>query len=112
MFQPQLTAAEAEGLDLPSAAFTSASGQLFPGVAKQWGGGALLFPEGFAQTGRGNNTLQWAGIANCYWTADVQKGVVSLAFTQILPQSDEQFTDIIQYPVEKLVYDAMGAQTF
>jgi methyl acetate hydrolase len=112
MLQPQLSKVELEnGLNQPSQA-SNDGGVLFPGVPKQWGLGALLFPEGFPQTGRGKGTLAWAGFTNVNWHCDNEKGLVMLAWSQIIPQDDANFNNHTRYPIEKIIYDAMGDGCF
>lgn len=112
MLQPQLSEIELNnGLNQPSQA-SNDGGVLFPSVPKQWGLGALLFPEGFAQTGRGNGTLAWAGFTNVNWHCDNEKGVVILAWSQLIPQDDPVFNNNTRYPIEKIIYDAIGNNYF
>ena len=39
-------------------------------------------------TGRGPNTTWWAGIANCFWWVDREKGVAGVIASQVLPFGD------------------------
>ncbi|UKZ74810.1 hypothetical protein TrVFT333_002480 [Trichoderma virens FT-333] len=106
--RPQLSAVElANGLDAPSQA-SNDGGVLFPGTAKQWGLGALLFPAGF-ETGRGNGTFAWAGFCNTNWHADNEKGVVVLGWSQFIPQDDPTFNTVVRYPIEEILYDVIGS---
>ena len=73
MFTPQLTPAQLTHLDSPTPANNMQV--LFPGVAKQWGLGFLLFPEGM-EHGRGKNVGAWAGFPNTHWMVDGEKGIV------------------------------------
>lgn len=36
-------------------------------------------------TGRGKNTAWWAGLANCYWWCDRERGVAGMCASQVLP---------------------------
>ncbi|KAL6693443.1 beta-lactamase/transpeptidase-like protein [Trichoderma pleuroticola] len=111
MFTPQLSEAEVEnGLNQPSQA-SNDGGVLFPGTPKQWGLGALLFPEGF-ETGRGKFTLAWAGFTNVNWHCDIEKGIVVLAWSQEIPQDDPVYNSQTRYPIEKVIYDAIGSCYF
>jgi hypothetical protein len=49
-----------------------------------WGLTFMLTIEPTPQ-GRGSLSASWAGMANCYWWADRQKGVGGFIATQILP---------------------------
>jgi len=73
MFTPQLTPAQLTHLDSPTPANNMQV--LFPGVAKQWGLGFLLLPEGM-EHGRGKNVGAWAGFPNTHWMVDGEKGIV------------------------------------
>ncbi|KAL5087974.1 hypothetical protein Trisim1_007379 [Trichoderma cf. simile WF8] len=111
MFTPQLSEAQVEnGLNQPSQA-SNDGGVLFPGTSKQWGLGALLFPEGF-ETGRGKFTLAWAGFTNVNWHCDIEKGVVILAWSQEIPQDDPVYNNQTRYPIERVIYDAIGNTHF
>ncbi|KAK4059901.1 hypothetical protein Trihar35433_10445 [Trichoderma harzianum] len=111
MFTPQLSEAEVEnGLNQPSQA-SNDGGVLFPGTPKQWGLGALLFPEGF-ETGRGKFTLAWAGFTNVNWHCDIEKGVVMLAWSQEIPQDDPIYNNQTRYPIERVIYDAIRNSFF
>jgi hypothetical protein len=104
---PQLTAEELNGLDnLPSEA-SNDGGLLLPGVVKQWGLLGLLFPDGFF-TGRGNGTVAWGGLASDSWHSDVQKGLISLAWTNIIGQDDPVFNNLTRYPIEEVIYSTIG----
>ncbi|KZS87722.1 beta-lactamase transpeptidase-like protein [Sistotremastrum niveocremeum HHB9708] len=65
---------------------------MLPGVEKGWGLSFLL-NKAPLPTGRGAYSAFWAGIANCYWTADRENGVASVVFTQIFPFSDPLVLD-------------------
>ncbi|KAL7916905.1 beta-lactamase/transpeptidase-like protein [Trichoderma velutinum] len=111
MFTPQLSEAELEnGLNQPSQA-SNDGGVLFPGTPKQWGLGALLFPEGF-ETGRGKFTLAWAGFTNVNWHCDIEKGLVMLAWSQEIPQDDPIYNNQTRYPIERIIYNAVGDFSF
>ncbi|KFX90416.1 hypothetical protein V490_06471 [Pseudogymnoascus sp. VKM F-3557] len=42
---------------------------------------------------RRGGTLMWAGLANCYWTVDREKGVALFWGSQIMPTSDKEVID-------------------
>lgn len=45
-------------------------------------------------TGRGANTVWWAGLANCFWWVDREKGVAGVMAGQILPYGDAKVVEI------------------
>lgn len=61
--------------------------EFFPGMPKTW---ALTFMinEEEAPTGRTAGSLAWAGLANCYYWIDRQRGLGGYWATQIFPFAD------------------------
>ena len=51
-------------------------------------------------TGRGRNTAWWAGLPNCFWWCDREKGVAGMLATQILPFAGEWGFVIVFYLVD------------
>ena len=67
-------------------------GEFFPGTDKGW---AYSFMTNRERTpsGRSPGSLAWAGLANCYYWIDRERGVGGYWATQILP-----FHDAVSYP--------------
>jgi CubicO group peptidase (beta-lactamase class C family) len=61
----------------------------FPGRPKQWSFAGVVNPAPWPD-GRGRGSAAWAGIANCYYWVDVERGVAGVMLTQILPLGDAQ----------------------
>ncbi|KAH6642088.1 beta-lactamase/transpeptidase-like protein [Boeremia exigua] len=59
-------------------------------------------------TGRSKSTGFWAGLPNCWWWADREKGVGGIVCTQILPFADAKVLGL-WFNVEGQVYQALGA---
>jgi methyl acetate hydrolase len=83
----------------------SNDGEFDPGIKKTW---AYTFQRNEEQTpnGRSAGSLMWAGLANCYYWIDRQKGIGGYWGSQILP-----FQDAVSYPgfvdFEAAVYRAI-----
>jgi len=67
-----------------------------------WGLSFMLTLEPTAQ-GRGPNTANWAGMANCYWWADRHHGVGGFIGTQSLPFSGEHRDLGFYRPYERIL---------
>jgi CubicO group peptidase (beta-lactamase class C family) len=65
----------------------TAEADFYPGMDSKWGLGFLLNPEKGA-FGRSANSLAWAGLPNCYYWIDREKGLGALILMQILPSGD------------------------
>jgi methyl acetate hydrolase len=61
---------------------------LFPGIRKGWGLGALITEQRIPK-GRAAGSLTWAGIANTYYWLDLTSSVAGVFMTQVLPFYDE-----------------------
>jgi hypothetical protein len=59
-------------------------------------------------TGRSKSTGFWAGLPNCWWWADREKGVGGIICSQILPFADAKVLGL-WFNVEEQVYQALGA---
>ncbi|ODQ49699.1 putative 1,4-butanediol diacrylate esterase [Saitoella complicata NRRL Y-17804] len=66
---------------------------LMPGVRKGWGLSFLISHDALP-TGRSAGSVWWAGIANCYWWADREKGVAGVTLTQIFPFADVEVFEL------------------
>ena len=54
------------------------------GISRRWGLSIMLtIHEG--ATGRGRNTAWWAGLLNCFWWCDREKGVAEVMILQFSP---------------------------
>ena len=75
----------------------------FPGRKKRWSLGFVVNPEP-GPAGRSAGSLAWAGLGNCYYWADPEKGIAGVFLAQLLPFGDaaalEAFGDF-----ERAVYD-------
>lgn len=60
-----------------------------PGDPPQGWGLTFMLSNG-GPTGRSKSTGHWAGIANCWWWCDRERGVAGMVATQILPFADAQ----------------------
>jgi methyl acetate hydrolase len=61
--------------------------ELLPGIAKGWGLSFLINTED-APTGRSAGSMSWAGMGNCYYWLDPNRGIAGVMLTQILPFAD------------------------
>jgi methyl acetate hydrolase len=61
---------------------------LFPDIHKGWSLGGML-TEQAGPDGRSPGSLAWAGLANCYFWLDPQRGVAGVFLTQVLPFADD-----------------------
>ena len=66
---------------------TSNDFEVYPGMRKRWGLGAMITPEP-GPDGRSAGSQSWGGIANSYFWLDPVKHVGGLLITQILPFGD------------------------
>lgn len=48
----------------------------------------MMLTQEAGGTGRGRNTGWWAGLANCYWWCDREKGVAGMIASQQMPFGD------------------------
>jgi hypothetical protein len=59
-------------------------------------------------TGRSKSTGFWAGLPNCWWWCDREKGVGGIVCCQILPFGDPKVLGL-WFDVETQIYKALGA---
>ncbi|KAJ2904425.1 beta-lactamase/transpeptidase-like protein [Zalerion maritima] len=76
-----------------------------PGNAPQ-GWGLTFMLSNASATGRSSSTFMWAGLANCWWWADPEKGIAGMVCTQILPFADAKVLGLWSQ-VETEVYSAL-----
>jgi hypothetical protein len=58
-------------------------------------------------TGRGANTGWWAGLANCYWWVDRERGVAGVIGAQVLPFADPKVVPA-WVEAERQVYEGLS----
>ena len=63
--------------------------EFLPGLAKKWGLLGLLNMTD-TPAGRSAGSLFWAGLPNCYFWVDRDRGDTGVLFTQVLPFADPQ----------------------
>jgi CubicO group peptidase (beta-lactamase class C family) len=64
-----------------------APSDFYPGMDAKWGLGFLLNPEP-GPFGRSAGSLTWAGLPNCYYWIDPEKGIAAVILMQLLPSGD------------------------
>lgn len=80
----------------------SADFRPMPGVEKGWTLG-FLQNKSALPGGRAAGSLAWAGLANCYYWADPERGVAGALFGQLLPFADPQMLEVFE-AFEQAVY--------
>jgi CubicO group peptidase (beta-lactamase class C family) len=65
----------------------TAEADFYPGMDAKWGLGFLLNPQR-GMFGRSPNSLAWAGLPNCYYWIDLEKGIGAVILMQLLPSGD------------------------
>ncbi|KAF1941481.1 beta-lactamase/transpeptidase-like protein [Clathrospora elynae] len=87
---------------------TNTISELYPVEGKPPQGWGLTFMlSNGGVTGRSKSTAFWAGIANCWWWCDREKGVGGIVCTQILPFGDAKVLGL-WFGVEGRIYQALG----
>ena len=81
--------------------------ELFPGMSKKWGLGALINVEP-GPNGRSPGSQGWGGIANCYYWLDPTKRLAGVFLIQILPFGDPIALDLFGR-FERHVYEVATA---
>ena len=74
--------------------FTSNDFEIYPGMSKRWGLGAMITPDP-GPHGRSAGSQTWGGIANSYFWLDPVKRITGLLMTQILPFGDPCVIDLL-----------------
>jgi CubicO group peptidase (beta-lactamase class C family) len=77
-----------------------------PGNPPQGWGLTFMMSNG-APTGRSTDAGNWAGLANCWWWCDREKGIAGIVCTQILPFADLRVLGL-WFDMEKRIYDAIA----
>nr|AOR05749.1 carboxylesterase [uncultured bacterium] len=65
----------------------TAEADFYPGMDSKWGLGFLINPEK-GSFGRSADSLTWAGLPNCYYWIDREKGIGAVILMQSLPSGD------------------------
>lgn len=110
MFTPQLSPGSKAALQAFRAGpyGAMAIGQNDPAIEADWGlGGILLLQDD--QGRRKKGTLNWGGIANCFWIIDREADLALTFGTQVLPPGDPLTTETIT-AVELGVYEMAGVK--
>lgn len=78
-----------QGIAAAKPELTNAAPELYPvaGNGPQGWGLTFMQSKGGA-TGRSQDTVHWAGLANLWWWADREKGVGGMVCSQVLPFLD------------------------
>jgi CubicO group peptidase (beta-lactamase class C family) len=110
MFMPQLSPESKAGLATfrRSPYGAMAIGEQDPAIEADWGIGGILF----LQDDRGRRkkgTLNWGGMANCFWTIDREADLALTFGTQVLPPGDPATSETIT-AVERGVYEMAGVK--
>ncbi|KAG9384028.1 Beta-lactamase family protein [Pyrenophora tritici-repentis] len=74
--------------------------------AQGWGLTFMLSNGG--STGRSKSTGFWAGLPNCWWWCDREKGVGGIVCSQILPFGDPKVLGL-WFDIETQIYKALGS---
>lgn len=86
---------------------TDACSELAPAVDGEIQGWGLSFMLTGAATGRSLGSAYWAGICNCFWWCDQERGVAGLVTSQTLPFGDQKVLDL-WVDIETAVYADLG----
>jgi CubicO group peptidase (beta-lactamase class C family) len=88
---------------------TNPLGDLYPveGNAPQGWGLTFMMSNG-GPTGRSKTTGFWAGLPNCWWWCDREKGVGGIVCSQILPFGDMKVLGL-WFNIETQIYQALGS---
>lgn len=86
---------------------TNPISELYPvqGNPPQGWGLTFMLANG-GHTGRSKSTAFWAGLANCWWWADREKGVGGIVCSQILPFGDAKVLGMWS-DIETQIYKAL-----
>ncbi|KAH7355786.1 beta-lactamase/transpeptidase-like protein [Pyrenochaeta sp. MPI-SDFR-AT-0127] len=89
---------------------TNPLGEIYPveGNPPQGWGLTFMLSNG-GPTGRSKSTGFWAGLPNCWWWCDREKGVGGIVCSQILPFADIKVLGL-WFGIETQIYQALGAQ--
>lgn len=77
-----------------------------PGNPPQ-GWGLTFMLAGGGTTGRSPSTAHWAGLPNCWWWCDREKGVAGMVCAQTMPHGDVKVSNL-RDDVEREIYNALG----
>jgi CubicO group peptidase (beta-lactamase class C family) len=80
--------------------------EFFPGMVKKWGLGFMISTEA-VPSGRGPDSLAWAGLGNTYFWIDPAKGIAGVILMQLIPFADRKALALLD-AFEKAVYAELG----
>lgn len=87
----------------PTTSFRAATNyQPLAGISKKWGLLAMI-NEQIVPDMRSNNSIGWAGLANCFYWIDFERQITGLFLSQIFPFGDEEAVKQFE-SFEKAVY--------
>ncbi|KZT55644.1 beta-lactamase/transpeptidase-like protein [Calocera cornea HHB12733] len=78
----------------------------FPGAKRDYALIGMVFEEPLP-TGRAAGSVQWAGVANCYWLVDAKKDIGYVLCSQILPSGDPCVQKLLR-EVESTIYEVLA----
>jgi CubicO group peptidase (beta-lactamase class C family) len=110
MFTPQLSPESKKALNEFRAGPYGAMviGENDPSIEADWGLGGIIFLQD-DQGRRKKGTLNWGGIANCFWIIDREADLALTFGTQVLPPGDKPTSQTITQ-VEVGVYEMKGVK--
>jgi len=98
-----------QGIPAAKPELTNAIPDIYPVEGKPPQGWGLTFMlSNGGPTGRSKSTGFWAGLPNCWWWCDREKGVGGIVCSQILPFGDPKVLGL-WFDVETQIYKALGA---
>ncbi|KAI4628468.1 hypothetical protein J4E83_003018 [Alternaria metachromatica] len=98
-----------QGIPAAKPDLTNAIPDIYPVEGKPPQGWGLTFMlSNGGPTGRSKSTGFWAGLPNCWWWCDREKGVGGIVCSQILPFGDPKVLGL-WFDVETQIYKALGA---
>jgi len=82
--------------------------EIYPNGGGPQGWGLTFMLSNGGPTGRSKTTGFWAGLPNCWWWADREKGVGGIVCSQILPFGDPKVLGL-WFDIETQIYQALNA---
>ncbi|KAH5679264.1 hypothetical protein HBI21_080580 [Parastagonospora nodorum] len=87
---------------------TNPLAEIYPNGGAPQGWGLTFMLSNGGPTGRSKTTGFWAGLPNCWWWADREKGVGGIVCSQILPFGDPKVLGL-WFDIETQIYQALNA---